>query len=141
MIAPHAPANAENIIGDDEVVAAITSFRAAKKSGMLTVPNRQGSELIESLKIAFPPEVIQAHIKACLAATVETRGGTVVTDNRTRLATLQLLVSYTEGRPIERQQVETLTHVADPDADLAARARKSPALRKMLRRVLDEAGG
>jgi hypothetical protein len=45
-------------------------------------------------------------------------------------------MSYIEGKPIERQQVETLTHAADPDADLAARLKRSPALRRLIQKQI-----
>jgi hypothetical protein len=135
MDEPYAPAT----IPDEAVIDAITTHRATKKSGFLANPGRVNSELIQSLVEAFPPEVIHAHIAACMAATVVTKGGTVLPDNRTRLAALQLLLAYTEGKPVERQQVETLVHNSDPIADIEERLAKSPALRASLAAALAKA--
>ena len=132
MVDSHAPAT----IPDDAIVDAVVVHRAAKKGGFLSSPGRVNSELIQSLVEAFPPEVIHGHIAACMSATVVTKGGTVLPDNRTRLAALQLLLAYTEGKPVERQQVETLIHNSDPVADIEERLAKSPSLRRSLAATL-----
>ena len=132
MVDSPAPAT----IADEAVVDAITTHRANRKAGFLSSPGRVNSELIQSLVEAFPPDVIHGHIAACMSATVVTKGGTVLPDNRTRLAALQLLLAYTEGKPVERQQVETLIHNSDPVADIEERLAKSPSLRRSLAATL-----
>ncbi|RYD31540.1 MAG: hypothetical protein EOP85_22650 [Verrucomicrobiaceae bacterium] len=95
--------------------------------------------LAETLSQDFTPNRLVEAFQDALAATTVAHNGCVYADNRTRLAALQLLMSYIEGKPVERQQVETMTHAADPDADLVARLKRSPALRRMVRRQLDVA--
>lgn len=131
-----APAKGD-LIPDEAVIDAVATFREKRKSGFLTSPGRANSELIESLREAFPPEVIHGHIKACMSANVVTKGGNILPDNRTRLAALQLLLAYTEGRPVERAQVETINHNLEESPDsLEERLRKSPALRRSLAATL-----
>ena len=60
-------------------------------------------------------------------------------DNRTRLAATQLLFNYLEGRPVERIISASTTQTLDPDADLAMRLKRSPALRRMMKRMISDA--
>ncbi|RYD24153.1 MAG: hypothetical protein EOP88_01255 [Verrucomicrobiaceae bacterium] len=106
---------------------------------MNATPIQRITKLSEHLDSEFSTQRIIAAFEDALAATTVGHNGCVYADNRTRLAALQLLMSYVEGKAIDRQQVEILTHAADPDVDLAARLRRSPALRRMLRRQLEGA--
>lgn len=133
----HAHATDDGKLVDEVVIDAVATHRERRKSGFLSSPGRANSELIQSLIEAFPPEVIHGHIAACMSATVVTRGGTELPDNRTRLAALQLLLAYTEGRPVERAQVETINHNLDESQEsMEERLKKSPALRRSLAATL-----
>jgi len=70
-----------------------------------------------------------------------TKGGHEIADNRTRLAATSLALAYLIGRPVERQEILTVSVDADAEAGLAQRLKSSPALRQVFRRVLDEIDG
>lgn len=106
---------------------------------MNATPSPHLPNLSEYLGSEFSSQRLITAFEDALAATTVAHNGCVYADNRTRLAALQLLMSYIEGKPVERQQVETVTHAADPDADLAARLKRSPALRRLVRLELAEA--
>jgi len=103
------------------------------------IPDSSKKSLIESLSSAFTADRLIDEIRLLLKAEVVTKCGITLPDNRTRLAAVQLLFSYLEGRPVERIITKSTSQVIDPDADLSSRLKKSPALRRMMRRLLTEA--
>lgn len=96
-------------------------------------------QLAEVLHAEIPEERIAKVLSDAMSATMTTRSGTVEPDHKTRVQAATLTLAYKVGRPVERQEVVSVNVGADPDADLASRLIKSPALRRMFRKILDEA--
>ena len=118
---------------------AITDYRKKRSGGLALMPGQVSSELITALAVAYPADVLIEEIGFLLRADVYAKDGEPLPDNRTRLAALQLLFNYLEGRPVERIVTKSTTQTIDPDADLASRLKKSPALRRMMKRMISEA--
>lgn len=135
MSDPRARATNENSVHDE----AITDYRKKRSGGLTLQPGQISSELITALAVAFPADELISEIRMLMRAEVVTKGGMTLPDNRTRLAATQLLFNYLEGRPVERIISASTTQTLDPDADLAMRLKKSPALRRMMKRMISEA--
>jgi hypothetical protein len=84
----------------------------------------------------MPEEMIAEVLARALSATTTTRSGITEPDHKCRLQAVSIALSYTEGKPIERQQILSHTIAADPVADIEARLAKSPALRASLAATL-----
>ena len=97
-------------------------------------------QLAEVLHAEIPEERIARVLSDAMAATMTTRSGTVEPDHKTRVQAATLTLAYKVGRPIERQEVVSVNVGASADSDIAARLQHSPALRRMFRKMLDEAG-
>jgi hypothetical protein len=97
-------------------------------------------QLAEVLHTEIPEERIARVLSDAMAATMTTRAGTVEPDHKTRVQAATLTLAYKVGRPVERQEVITKDVTTSVDEDLAGRLKRSPALRRMFRRILDEAG-
>jgi hypothetical protein len=95
--------------------------------------------LAAALDREIPESRIAEVLSQCLAATVSTRSGAVEPDHKTRLAAAQLALAYKVGRPVERQEVVSVTLDADASSGLAERLRHSPALRQSLGAMLQAA--
>jgi hypothetical protein len=107
----------------------------------MSLPSKSASQqLSEVLDAEIPEERIARVLSDAMAATMTTRAGTVEPDHKTRVQAATLTLAYKVGRPVERQEVITREVTTSPDGDLAGRLRHSPALRKVFRRILDEAG-
>ncbi|MEI6606325.1 MAG: hypothetical protein WCP35_13525 [Verrucomicrobiota bacterium] len=96
--------------------------------------------LAKCLEDQFPEERIAAALSELAAATSTTRSGTIEPDSRVRLAALQLVIEHRFGRATPRSETPTIARDVDEESDVAERAKRSPALRAMLRRLLSEAG-
>lgn len=109
----------------------------------LATPGRLNAELMKALVTRFPPERVIAHLERLMTATAVTKAGREIPDCRTQLAAIQLLLSYTVGKPVERQEIINVN--VDPkgadagNEEMKERLRQSPATRKALRAVLEEA--
>ena len=95
-----------------------------------------GQRLADALADEIPEARIACVLSDAMAADIVNRDGSRSPDHRVRLAALQLHLAYTEGKPIERQQVITQTIAADPVADIEERLARSPALRRSLAAAL-----
>ena len=128
------------------------TIRAITEAGGVEVTNRKGIQRIQGaglrqlstdtvLAIAhrFGNERVADLLDELCGATVVTRGGTVLPDNRTRLAATSLVLAYLVGRPVERQEIVSVNLDADSATGLAERLRSSPALRESLKRLIGEA--
>jgi hypothetical protein len=96
-------------------------------------------QLAEVLHAEIPEERIARVLSDAMAATMTTRAGTVEPDHKTRVQAATLVLAYKVGRPVERQEVVSVNVGASADSDLASRLKKSPALRKMMKRMITEA--
>lgn len=103
-------------------------------------PGRLGQQVIDALTRLVPPDLIARKVYELIEATHMTKAGPEP-DVRAMEAGLKLALAYQVGRPIERVLTVTKNADADPDADLAARLRKSPALRRLMRDALAECEG
>jgi hypothetical protein len=75
-----------------------------------------------------------------MAATMTTRAGTVEPVHKTRVQAATLTLEYKVTLPVERQEALSANVGAYADSDFAARLKHSPALRRMFRKILNEAG-
>jgi hypothetical protein len=95
------------------------------------------SVIISALENQVSPEHIAATLAAALSATTTSRSGTVEPDTRSRLQAASLMLAYQVGRPLERSESVNVSLDADSAVEIEERLRSSPALRQVLRRVLD----
>jgi hypothetical protein len=101
----------------------------------MSTPN-PSQAIAAALARSIPDNRIAETIASCLSATMTDRSGTVSPDHRTRLAAAQLALAYLVGRPVERQEVVTVSLDADSALGLRERLAHSPALRQTLRGAL-----
>jgi hypothetical protein len=74
-----------------------------------------------------------------MTATMTSRSGIVEPDHKTRVHAATLTLAYSIGKPINRQEIVSVNIGASADEDLASRLKKSPALRRMMLRIIAEA--
>lgn len=94
-----------------------------------------------ALEKEITPERLAVALSDALSATTTSRSGIVEIDSRTRLQAASLILSYQVGRPKERETPVPVLPETDSDRDIIADLRQSPAFRKSLREMLDEAEG
>lgn len=94
-------------------------------------PGHVNQEIMSALAAKYKPEDIAAWFDELRNATHKG-----APDARTRLAALNLFLSYYLGRPVERSESVSVTLNADSTHDIEARLANSPALREQLRRSL-----
>ena len=105
----------------------------------MNTPARTASQqLAEALHTQIPEERLAEVLSSAMSATMTTRAGAVEPDHKTRVQAATLVLAYKVGRPVERQEVVSVNVCGDPDADFAARLKRSPALRRALRMLLAE---
>ncbi len=101
-------------------------------------PSNLGVRLMHRLAFEIPPDEVAVIIKDLTKATTTVRTGAEtskeVPDNRTRLAAVQLYLSYMLGQPVQRTEVKT--QVIESEEQTLARLLGSPAVREALRREL-----
>ena len=102
----------------------------------MKIETSENHRLSAALRAAMPEEMIADVLARALSATTATRSGAIEADHKTRLQAVSIALSYTEGKPIERQQILSHAIAADPVADIEARLAKSPALRASLAATL-----
>ena len=108
---------------------------------MKPIPLTSGESLAAALDAELPDSRVAAAISDALSATVTTRSGIIEADHKTRLAAATLALHFRHGRPVERQEVVSVNVSTDSNEDLRARLARSPALRRSVRSMLDEAEG
>ncbi len=107
---------------------------------MKTTPIVSSSlDVLKVIELELPASRIASAISDALVAEIVTKGGVKIPDHRSRLQAATLALAYLAGRPIERQEVVTVSVDADSSAGIADRLMKSPALREQLRKTLDDA--
>ena len=108
----------------------------------MTPPTTTASQqLAEVLHAEIPEERIARVLSDAMAATMTTRSGTVEPDHKTRVQAATLTLAYKVGRPVERQEVVSVNVGADSNESLKARLARSPALRRAVRGMLEDADG
>lgn len=98
-----------------------------------------GQSLAKAIARSAPPERLAEVFADALSATTTSRAGIIEQDTRSRLQAAQLLLAYSVGRPVERVETINVNLDADSSIGLAERLKASPALRKSLRLVLEQA--
>jgi hypothetical protein len=106
---------------------------------MNTPQESSSRKLAEVLDKELPEPRIAEVLSECFNATTLTKSGVVIPDWRTRLAAVQLALAYKVGKPIERQQVMNVNVGQENESSLDERLRDSPALRAMIRKMLEKA--
>jgi len=96
-------------------------------------------QLAEVLHAEIPAERIARVLSDAMTATMTSRAGTVEPDHKARVQAASLILAYKVGRPVERQEVVNVNLGPSADEDLANRLKKSPALRRMMLRVITAA--
>jgi hypothetical protein len=130
------------IIPPDEVNRGILSDRAARRSGeigSLSNPSDIGREVIAAVARHVRPEKIGQVLERLMDAKRYLRDGTELDDTRAQEAGAKLYLAYMIGTPIQRVETVNVNLDADSAVGLEERLRHSPAMRAMMRKMLDKA--
>jgi hypothetical protein len=103
----------------------------------LTDPGRINSAVLHALAARITPEILADRVYRLIHAKRKLKNGQEEDDVRANEAGLKLALAYQVGKPIERAQIVTQNVPADDHTDFATRVDRSPALRRMLRKMLD----
>ena len=122
----------------DSAIDQIVGAASGSPTFNLADPNKINSAVLAALLERCPPEYLADRVYRLIEAKRQTKSGEE-DDVRANEAGLKLALAYSIGKPIERQQIAVSNVTADPDADLASRLKKSPALRRMMKRMISEA--
>ena len=114
---------------------------AAAEEGRLSIRAKDlAPKIIEKLSAKFGPDIIVEKLQECLEATktMAVAGRPLeVDDYKTRLDALKLLLQYQVGMPVSRSEV--VTHNVDTMHTLGNKMQQSPALRRAIGKMLDNA--
>lgn len=97
--------------------------------------------LAKVLDAEAPEEEIGRVLRRCLTATTVNRSGVVEPDFKTQLATAVFVTSQRHGLPVRREEVVQVSVDADSSLGLKQRLAHSPALRSLIRSMLDDVEG
>ena len=101
-------------------------------------PSNIGVRLLTTLTKELPPEKVAQVIAELMEASTTIRTGSdssaQVPDHRTRLAAVQLYLSYNLGMPVQR--TITKEEKVESDIETMARLMASPAAREAMRKAL-----
>jgi len=122
----------------DSAIDQIVGAASGSPTFNLADPSKINSAVLAALLERCPPEYLAERVYRLIEAKRQTKSGEE-DDVRANEAGLKLALAYSIGKPIERQQIAVSNVTLDPDADLANRLRKSPALRRMMQRMIAEA--
>jgi hypothetical protein len=100
-------------------------------------PLTAGQSLAKELAENIPDQRLGLAISQALVADQTNRDGTITPDHKVRLQAATLALAYLHGRPVERQEVVSVSLNADSSIGLAERLKNSPALRRSLRTILE----
>ena len=104
----------------------------------LSEPSRLGREVLKVLIEHVSPDMIAETIRDMIRATRPTKHGEVA-DTRTQEAGVKLWLAYAVGLPVQRQEIhQTVTNRSEDDN---MRLLESPAVRSMLKKMLEQAEG
>jgi hypothetical protein len=105
---------------------------------MAAIPSNIGVRLLSTLATEVPPERVARAIADLMEASSIVRTGSdssvTVPDHRTRLAAVQLYLSYNLGMPVQR--TITKEDKQESDAETMTRLMASPAAREAMRQAL-----
>lgn len=97
------------------------------------------ARLAEKLAAGVSPEQILHTLQQALAADTVARDGSRQPDHRVRVEASKLLLAYSLGLPVSRQEIhQTVTNKSEDDA---MRLLESPTTRRKLREMLERAEG
>lgn len=139
-MASHAPAQNPDI--EDATTAEVDAIRSGGKRSTtqkldLSDPRVINKEVVVALARAISPDMIAAKIRELLDMTRTTKAGEVP-DVRAMEAGIKLWLAYTAGLPTQRQEIVSVALDADSSLGMRERLAHSPALRQVLRGVLDD---
>lgn len=103
----------------------------------MTTPQNPTAELAEILAKKIPFEMVSEALFRALTATILSRSGAVEADTRAQLQAASLILENRVGRPIQRTESINVDLNADSGLGMEERLRHSPALRAMMRKMLD----
>lgn len=92
--------------------------------------------IAKALADEIPASRLAKVLADSLSATTLSRSGTVEADTKSRLQGAALVLAYLVGRPVERQEILTMSADADSAVGMEERLRHSPALRALFRKML-----
>lgn len=100
-----------------------------------------GTALQGALCSSITPDKIRQTLEGMLSAEIVSQGGRTRPDYRTRESAVKLLLAYTVGTPVQRQeQVNYNMDMGDlPKEELLQKLAESPSTREMLQSMLDRA--
>jgi hypothetical protein len=134
----------------EEIADAIEKARAdrrALKAADPTLPRKALSEMssaevsrevLDAIHRHVDPDKVGRVINRMLDAKRTLKNGTILEDTRAQDAAAKLYISYTVGTPVQRSESVSVTLDADSSLGLRERLAHSPALRKVLRSMLEE---
>ena len=91
-----------------------------------------------ALETEIPAQRLARVLSDALVAETVNRDGTRGPDTRSRLAAAELILAYRIGKPVERSESVAVSVNQVPDEDFRERVRRSPSLRAVLRKLLDD---
>lgn len=138
-MALHAPAQAMEFDLVAEEAVGHLKAEGKRKPGSLCDPGSISAELAVALAKFVPSSLIAERIRELVNATRINRDGNEEPDVRAREAGLKLALAYKVGTPIARSESVNVNLDADNAVGLADRLRDSPALRAMMRKMIERA--
>jgi len=97
-----------------------------------------GQKLAKVLADEIPESRIVEALSNALTAELVNRDGTRSPDHKTRLAAAETALAYRHGLPVRREETLLVHADADSTVGLKERLAHSPALRGLMRKLLNE---
>jgi|GEM_PF-1776931 len=102
-------------------------------------PTASSQAIAAALEREIAPEQLAAALADGLRATITSRSGVREIDYRTRLQAASMVLAYQVGRPREAPEAPPIPKQSLSDEEVMADLRRSPALRKGMRSMIEEA--
>jgi hypothetical protein len=96
-----------------------------------------GQILAKALADEIPESRIVQVLSNAMTAELVNRDGTRSPDHRTRLSAAETALAYRHGLPVRREESITVNLDADSAVGMQERLRTSPALRSLMRKMLE----
>ena len=106
-----------------------------------TVNESPAQRLAAELAEGVAPAQVLNTLRQALVADQVARDGSRQPDHRARLDAAKLWLAYAVGLPVQRSESVSVNLDADSAVGIEERLRHSPALRRMLREMLERAEG
>jgi len=101
-------------------------------------PEKTPAQLLaQVLNSECPEEEVGRVLRECLTATTTSRAGVVEPDFKTRLAAATFVTQQRHGLPVRREEILQVNVDADSAVGMEERLRHSPALRDLMRKMLE----